>query len=356
MKLNLLIPISLFVLTTLNSCKKEETTTPPRTETYTASTFAGSTQGFADGTGTSIQFSNPSGLAKDASGNIFVADRDNHRIRKITPAGSISTFAGSGTAGLQDGAGAIARFNQPYGLTIDAAGNLYVADRMNYCIRKITATGVVSTLAGSTNGFADGAGTSAQFSELYGICIDGSGNLYVPDFFNNRIRKVTATGVVTTLAGNATNGFTNGAGTAASFYNPFQTATDAAGNVYVADYYNHAIRKITPAGVVTTLAGSGTAGSADGTGAAASFRQPGGLTVDANGNVYVADVYNNKIRKITPAGIVSTVAGGSGPGNTNGIGTAALFDSPLCILGDFTNNAIYVSEYGNHRIRKIVIQ
>lgn len=350
---------SLSVLATilfLSSCKKDDTPPPTPAPVYITTTFTGSSQGYADGNGTSAQFNVPAGLAKDASGNLFVADRDNHRIRKITPAGVVTTFAGSGIAGLQDGTGTAAKFNQPYGLTIDAAGNLYVADRLNFCIRKITPAGVVTTLAGSINGYADGTGTAAQFSELYGITADGSGNLYVPDFFNQRIRKITTAGVVTTFAGSGSTGFTDGAGAAAFFNYPFQITIDVSGNLYVADYYNHAIRKITAAGAVTTLAGKGTPGADDGTGTSASFRQPAGLAVDGSGNVYVADAFNNKVRRITASGVVTTIAGGSGPGNANGTGTTALFDGPLGICGDFSNNAVYVSEFGNHRIRKISIQ
>jgi serine/threonine protein kinase, bacterial len=305
------------------------------------STFAGGSGGYADGTGLAAQFNLPSGIVKDAAGNFFVCDRDNHKIRKITPAGVVTTFAGS-TAGLQDGTGAAAKFNQPYCITIDASGNLYVGDRINHAIRKITAAGVVTTLAGNgTAGNTNGTGAAASFNEPLGVAADASGNIFVADYINGLIRKVTPAGVVTT------------------FQNPgathiFGIAVDAANNLYTTEYANHRIVKYTSAGVATVIAGTaGTAGAADGTGAAASFRFPAGITVDANGNLYITDVYNNKIRKITSAGVVTTMAGSSG--NADGTGAAAGFDSPLAICGDFANNAVFICDFGNSRIRKLLI-
>jgi NHL repeat len=342
----------------LFSCKKEnETPPPPPPPAVTmVSTFAGSNQGYTDGAAGAAQFNTPTGVVRDAAGNLYVADRDNHRIRKITPGGMVTTFAGSGSSGFTDGTGTAAQFNQPYGITIDPSGNIYVADRLNNAVRKITSAGVVTTLAGGIGGFADGTGSAAQFRELYGIACDGSGNIYVPDFFNQRIRKITPAGVVTTLAGGSSSGFINGTGAAASFNHPFGIASDAAGNLYVGDYYNHAVRKVTPAGVVTTLAGNGSSGYADGTGAVASFYQPAGVATDGSGNVYVCDALNHRIRKITAAGVVTTVAGGSSSGNTDGINTSALFNTPIGLCGDFVGKAIYIADFNNHRIRKIVLE
>jgi streptogramin lyase len=186
-------------------------------------------------------------------------------------------------------------------VAVDGAGNVYVADTKNYRIRKITPTGVVSTLAGSgTPGFADDTGPKARFHTPYGVAIDGKGNVYVADTFNHRIRKITPAGVVSTLAGSGTPGFADDTGPKARFHTPAGVAVDGAGNVYVADYINNRIRKITPAGVVSTLAGSGTKGSADDdTGPKAQFKEPFGVAVDGAGNVYVADYGNNRIRKIT---------------------------------------------------------
>jgi hypothetical protein len=199
---------------------------------------------------------------------------------------------------------------------VDGAGNVYVADQDNHTIRKITPAGVVSTLAGSAGvtGSTDGTGAAARFSGTAGVAVDGAGNVYAAEFVNSTVRKITAAGVVTTLAGTAgVTGSADGTGAAARFNTPFGVATDSAGNVYVADTINHTIRKITPAGVVSTLAGTaGVTGSTDGTGAAARFNSPGGVAVDGAGNVYVADGSNHTIRKITSAGVVSTVVGVAG--------------------------------------------
>ena len=318
-------------------------------------TFVGSSQGFADGTGTSAQFNFPTSMVKDGAGNFFVADRDNHRIRKITPAGIVTTFAGSGTAGFTNGTGAAASFNQPYALAIDASNNLYVGDRLNYSIRKITAAGVVTTIAGNgVSGMVDATGSAARFGEPIGLVVDATGNIFVGDYFNNRIRKITAAGVVTTFAGSS-SGFVDGTGTAAAFNNPFGLAFDAAGNLYVADSHNFAIRKVTTAGVVTTLAGNGSAGSANGTGSAATFSRPIGITVDANGNVYECDLDNHTIRKITATGVVTTFAGTTGVrGATDGV--TATFDNPVGVFSDNSNSVLYVADFANNRIRKIIIE
>jgi hypothetical protein len=263
-------------------------------------TLAGSgVPGAADGTTTAASFWSPGAVAVDAFGNVYVADTFNNKIRKITAAGVVTTLAGSGTSGAADGTGTAAFFNNPYGITVDASGNVYVGDTGNKKIRKVTASGIVTTLAGSgVAGAADGTGITASFNSPAGVSADISGNVYVADKSNNKIRKVTADGVVTTLAGSGTAGTADGTGTVASFNTPFGVATDAAGNVYVADTYNQKIRKITAGGIVTVLAGSGSIGAADGTGTATSFYYPSGVTVDASGNVYVADSGNNKIRKI----------------------------------------------------------
>lgn len=315
-------------------------------------TLAGSTSGFADGSGVDAQFHFPQGVATDDSGNVYVSDASNHKIRKITPAGVVSTLAGS-TQGYADDTGDAAQFNTPIGVATDATGNMYIGDLFNYSIRKITQAAEVSTLAGSTTiGFADGPGNVAQFSAPWGVATDAAGNVYVADISNDNIRKITPAGVVSTLAGFG-QGFADGIGAAAKFVQPRGVATDTAGNVYVADTGNCKIRKITPSGEVSTLAGS-TAGFADGTGATAQFNQPFGLTTDAAGNVYVADTFNNKIRKITPEGLVSTLAGSSA-GFADGTEAMAKFDFPASVATDAAGN-VYVADTHNHKIRKITPQ
>ena len=315
---------------------------------FMVTTLAGSTNGNNNGTGTAAKFNAPSGVAVDSSGQVYVADQGNHRIRKIDPAGVVTTFAGS-TSGSADGTGTAAQFNRPAGVAVDSRGNVYVADIDNHRIRKISPTGVVTTLAGSSSGYMDGTGTAAQFNGPYGVAVDSSGQVYVADYNNHRIRKISPVGVVTTLAG-STSGSADGTGTAAQFNFPNCVAVDSSGHVYVGDTWNHRIRKISPAGVVTTFAGS-TSGSADGTGTAAQFNQPSGVAVDSSGNVYVADTLNHRIRKISPAGVVTTFAGSSS-GDDDGTLADAKFNNPSGVAVDSSGH-FYVADRNNHRIRKI---
>jgi len=318
-------------------------------ETVTVTTIAGSDPGYADGTGTAARFHSPTGIAVDGSGNLYVVDHQNSRIRKITPTGVVTTLAGS-TEGYADGTGAAARFHRPWGITIDGSGNLYVADLYNNCIRKVTPAGVVTTLAGSTEGYADGTGTAARFDLPHGVAVDGSGNLYVGDYGNFRIRKVTPAGVVSTIAGG--RGYADGTGMAAKFDGPRGVALDGSGNLYMGDSENHRIRKVTPGGLVTTVAGSDR-GYADGTGTAAQFSGPHGVAVNGSGNVYVVDQLNHRIRKVTPAGVVTTIAGSGALGYADGSGTAAQFYFPYDVAVDGLGN-LYVAE--GHRIRKVTIR
>jgi sugar lactone lactonase YvrE len=254
-------------------------------------------------------------------------------------------------------------FWRPHGITIDAAGNLYVAETNNSRIRKVTPKGEVSTLAGSEMGFADGSGSDARFYIPEGIAIDATGNLYVADTYNNRIRKVTPKGKVSTLAGSGEEGFADGQGNTAQFNRPSGIAIDAAGNLYVADFWNSRIRKITVKGEVSTLAGSDEEGLADGQGSSARFDGPSGITIDAAGNLYVTDVRNNRIRMVTSEGEVSTLAGSDSidpdedevGGFADGEGSVAKFDGPSGIAIDAAGN-LYVSDSNNYRIRKIEIR
>src|SRR5947209_1392759 len=327
-------------------------------EAYLFSTFAGNAgYGSADGTGSAARFTNPTGMAVDGAGNKYVADTNNHTIRKITSAGVVTTLAGqAGTSGTADGTGSAARFNLPKGVAVDSAGNVYVADTNNSTIRKITPAGVVSTLAGAAGviGFDDGIGSAARFYKPAGVSVDSAGNVYVADTNNYTIRKITPAAVVTTFAGTAfSNGSNDGTGANARFWNPSGVTVDSGGNIYVADTSNQAIRKITPAAVVTTIAGqSHTIGSADGTGAAAHFFNPTAVAVDSSGNLYVADFANSTIRKITPAAVVTTFAGlARNYGYADGTGNAARFDRPSGVTVD-SAGTVYVADVSN-AIRQI---
>ena len=313
----------------------------------------------SDGTGSAARFNGPAGVAADGSGNVYVADLYNHTVRKITPSGVVSTIAGlAGAAGSADGTGTSARFYYPSSVAVDGSGNIYVADFFNNTVRRINPSGVVSTLAGlaGSPGSADGTGSSARFYGPWGVAVDGSGSVYVADQANDTIRKVTPAGVVSTIAGLAGNrGGTDGTGSAARFWGPTGLALDGSGNVYVGDQGNNAIRKVTPAGVVSTLAGLlgfFNHGSADGTGSAARFYFPSGVAVDGSGNVYVADKMNNTLRKVTPSGVVSTIAGlATTAGNADGTGSAARFYGLTDVTLDFAGN-FYIADYFNHAIRK----
>jgi sugar lactone lactonase YvrE len=264
--------------------------------------------GFADGAGAAAQFDGPVGIAKDGEGNIIIADYRNHRVRKITPDGTVSTLAGSGNEGFADGAGAAAQLHYPRGVAVDGKGSIIIADSGNHRVRKVTPDGTVSTLAGSGSaGFADGAGAAAQFYCPFGVAVDGEGSIIIADWGNHRVRKLTPDGTVSTLAGSGRAGFADGAGAAAQFNHPYGVAVDGKGNMIIMDSNNHRVRKVTPDGTVSTLAGSGSSGFADGAGAAAQFNDPRGVAVDGEGSFIIAEYNNKRLRKITPDGTVSTL-------------------------------------------------
>jgi serine/threonine protein kinase/sugar lactone lactonase YvrE len=316
-------------------------------------TLAGQVEisGYADGAGDQAQFRLPNNVAVDKAGNVYVADTANNVIRKIAPNGVVTTLAGvAGSHGSADGNGSNARFWSPFGIAVDGSGNVYVADTGNNTIREIAPNGVVSTLAGFAGhpGDKDGVGSNARFRNPWSVAVDSMGNVFVADMSNDTIRKVTPTGMVTTLAGQAgMNGNAVGFGNNARFNDPFAVAVDNADNVYVSDSGNNAIRKIMPDRVVVTLAGlPGYVGSTDGNGNDARFCNPQGLAVDGAGNIYVADTGNNTVRKITPMGVVTTLP--------ELVGDAAQFNSPGGVAVDSAGN-IYVADTSNHCIRKVVL-
>jgi hypothetical protein len=321
----------------------------PATPGYAISTFAGSvSQGNINATGTAARFYNPKGIAKDASGNFYIADAGNNNIRMITPLGVVTIFAGStaspGTAGLADGTTTAARFSAPSDITIDPSGNFYVADYANNSIRKITSAGVVSTLATVT------APAGIAYNSV-------TGALYVTSYTAHNIIKVTLAGATSIFAGSTTGvlGRANGTTTAATFFNPSGITDDNAGNIFVADQGNNEIRQITTAGVVSLLAGSATgiAGAADGTGSAASFKYPSGITFN-NGIIYVGDTQNNKIRMIAANnGVVTTIAGTGTAGSADGAGNVATFNGPYGLQTD-ASGSLFIADYYANEIRKLV--
>jgi streptogramin lyase len=393
---------NVYVTDALNDTIRKLTPDGTNWQVTTLAGLAGS-PGTNDGTGASARFDIPTGIGLDSSGNLYVAEYVSSVIRHVTPEGVVTRIAGQpDDYGTNNGPGSAAQFYGPYGLTLDSATNVYVADTLNNMIRQVTPTGtswVVTTLAGLKTvgaGSVDGTGTNAQFNEPIGVAVDGAGNVYVGDYGNDTIRRVTPAGVVTTLAGQADSpGSQDGTGTNAQFNEPDGVAVDSATNVYVGDYGNHTIRMITPSGTnwnVTTLAGeAGNPGFEDGM--PGQFDYPNGVAVDTNGNVYVADTgnrairfvtpagyvttpstdfsgptgvavgpdgniyvadyYSYTIRKMTPAGAVTILAGLAGTsGTADGTNSGARFNNPYGIVVDSAGN-LYVGDRGNNTIRKV---
>jgi sugar lactone lactonase YvrE len=317
-------------------------------------TFAGNgAMGSKDGESTEASFSNLMGLALDAKGNVYVADSRNNLIRKISSDGIVTTLAGSGAAGSADGKGVAASFFNPAAVAADKSGNVYVADTHNSLVRKIGPDGLVTTLAGKWPvGVKPRNDGTAVFDNPMGLTVDAAGNVYVADWIHDQIRKISPDGKVTTVAGSGNPGAKDGPGSSATFYLPEGIAVDGNGNLYVSDTYNNLIRKISKNGVVTTLAGKIAKGKANGKGAAASFSHPDGIAVDKSGNIYVADTGNHLIRKISPDGVVTTLAGCGARGSKNGDVKSASFFRPMGVALD-TAGDVYVADYQNNLVRKI---
>lgn len=326
----------------------------PDAVTYRFTTLAGSssqTAGYLNGQGTAARFGSLSKIATDFAGNVYVSDWTNDAIRRITPGGLVSTYIGSAAPGTT-GAGSLS----PNGLAFDSAGNLFVADSLNHALRRITPALASALFAGSPkeNGSADGAGATARFYAPAGLAFAPDGNLYVADSLNSTLRRVSPVGAVTTVAGVPRQSDSiDGLGTAARFYNPQGVTIDTAGTIYLANQPHETIRRVTPAGEVTTLAGSTWQnGAIDATGAAARFFYPSGLAVDSAGNVIVADTLNHALRRITPTGVVTTIGGTLGTaGSTDGLGTTARFNAPTGVAFDRAGT-LYVADSLNHTIRK----
>ena len=329
-------------------------------------TFAGNgsiTDTGDGGAATLAGLNGPSGIVFDAAGNTYITSYYSHNIRKVSPTGIISTIAGTGAAGFSgDGGSALlAQFHNPTKLILDTAGNLYVSDLSNNCIRKITPAGNISRFAGTgTPGFSgDGfAATSAELFHPTGLAIDDTGNIYISDYGNYRIRKVSTTGIITTIAGTGTPGsYGNGiAATLAQIYYVWGIKMDHSGNLYLADAQNNEVRKISAAGIITTIAGTGLAGHTGDSGLAinAELSNPSGVDIDTAGNIFIADQVNNCVRKITPAGIITTIAGTGVAGffGDGGLPTLAEINSTNEI-GFSPSGNLYICDNNNNRVRKI---
>ncbi len=339
------------------SCKKDNskvTPVSPVEKRVVVTTIAGDGTGaFADGPSLSAKFFAPIGVTVASDGTLFVADFRNHRIRKIS-GGQVSTLAGNDSIGLVNGHGLLARFKFPYRITLDQQGNMYVLDEGTPIVRKISSATDVSVYAGTDQpGYLNGPALSAQFQSDEGAVIaDQSGNIYIGDTFNNLIRKISPAGQVTTVAGTGSEGFRNGIADSAQFRYPLAIAFDKEGNMFIADEGNFCIRKITSDGVVSTFSGTGTNGNEDGDRSTAQFNNINDMVADSQGNLFVAD--ENRIRKINDAGVVTTIAG-SIAGYVDGDGASARFHGIGGIGIDARDN-IYVADIVNNRIRKISFQ
>ncbi|WP_207535015.1 NHL repeat-containing protein [Desertivirga arenae] len=336
----------------ISSIMDEAFACTPKPKLHYVSTYAGTAQsGSRDGQRQVASFNYIKGLAIDKYGNLIVADALNHKIRKINTSGFVTTVAGNGTEGSMDGPVSIATFYQPEGVTVDRYGNIYVSDQGNK-IRKISTTGHVTTYAGSGNyGSNDGPAKQASFKYAGDMAFDAEGNLFIADVQGYKIRKVSPEGMVSTFAGTGEPGAKDGPANKATFLEPLGIAVDQAGNVYVSDG-NHKIRKITRKGLVSTYAGTGKPFSADGSAHRASFYLPGSLALDEYGNLYVSEGGAYKVRKVSPEGFVFTIAGSGERGDKDGAGNKANFDGPTGIAFDRFGN-IFVGDGFNNKVKLV---
>lgn len=312
---------------------------------------------------TEAQLGNEISVAFDSEGNYYISSADVHKVFKVDVSGSITTIAGTGSPGFSgdNGSATAAQMDSPLGIAVDDGGNIYIADGNNFRIRKVDPSGIISTVAGNgTNGFGGDGGpaTSASFSFVFGVAVDGVGNLFIADRFNNRIRKVNSSGMITTFAGMGGEGNSGDGGPAVSagLHWPSAVAVDGSSNVYISDSENHSIRKVDASGTITTIAGTGTQGYAGdgGPAIAAQLFSPWGLTLDSSGNLYFSDRYNNSIRKVDHAGIITSLAGQvkAGFGGDNGPAASAQLYKPSGVAVNSASE-LYISDSGNQRIRKV---
>ncbi len=330
------------------------------------STIAGTGVGGYSGDGgpaNLAEINNPYAVAIDSSGNVYIADTTNNRIRKIALDGTIQTIAGTGTPGYSgDGGPATnARLNNPSGIAVDSSGNVYVADRYNNRIRKIATDGTISTIAGTGSASYSGDGgpaNEAAINSPTGVTVDSSGNVYIADRYNDRIRKIATDGTISTVTGTGSSGYSGDGGPAdqAQLYWPFGVALDSGGNLYITDYSNHRVRKVTPDGTIQTVAGTGSSGISEDGGPAdqAQLYSPSGIAIDSSGNIYIAEYGGSRIRKIASDGTISTVAGtgSSGYSGDGGPADEANVNRPLGVAVDSSGN-VYIPDTFNHRIRKV---
>jgi len=316
-----------------------------------------------NGPATAAQLNNPTAVAVDAAGNVLIADSSNYRIRKVSTGGTITTVAGNGSYGFSGDGGpaTAAQLYYPRGVAVDGSGNLYIGDGSNYRVRRVDTAGIISTFAGTGSyGFSgdDGPATNASLTYPYGVAVDPAGAVYIADFYNYRVRKVEANGIINTIAGNGARGFSGDGGPAtnASLTYPYGVAVDAAGAVYIADCYNYRVRKVEANGIINTIAGAGShAFSGDGGPAtSASLNYAYGVAVGAAGAVYIADYYNYRVRKVEANGVISTLAGNGlfRFGGDGGPATNAQLSSPYGGASDGAGN-FYIADQMNHRVRKV---